>query len=194
MKSIKAAALIMSLCIAGAALCACNNQPEPVSSDINVIATQSQNSGIAGTGESSSIVAGNAASADFSYKGTVFATGTEVDLSKFVENSDYTLIESENCASADGELGWEITFNGGSVLVEATPVDGKYIIKSITVSDDTVPTPEGIYVGYTVDQVKATYGEPGADTGEALIYNLNGHILQFEYKNDTVSKILYHDN
>ena len=31
MKSVKAAALIMSLSIAGAALCACNNQPDPVS-------------------------------------------------------------------------------------------------------------------------------------------------------------------
>ena len=40
MKFAKTAALIMSLSIAGAALCACNNQPEPVSSDINVIATQ----------------------------------------------------------------------------------------------------------------------------------------------------------
>ena len=59
MKFVKTAALIMSLSIAGAALCACNNQPEPVSSDINVIATQSQNSNVGNTDETSGNVAGS---------------------------------------------------------------------------------------------------------------------------------------
>ena len=40
MKIVKAAALIMSLSIAGMSLAACSNEPEPVSSDINIISTQ----------------------------------------------------------------------------------------------------------------------------------------------------------
>ena len=45
MKFTKAAALIMSLSIVGVSVAACNNEPEPVSSDVNVISTQQQNSG-----------------------------------------------------------------------------------------------------------------------------------------------------
>ena len=159
MKFVKTAALIMSLSIAGAALCACNNEPEPVSSDINVIATQSQNSGNASTDETS----GNAAATGnykFSYKGTDFVINEEVDLSKFTADTDYELIESMSCANAAGELGWEIRFTGGSVEVRTTPEDGKQLIQNIIVYDDTVATPEGVSVGNTVDQVKAAYGDP----------------------------------
>ncbi|PWJ71591.1 hypothetical protein B0O40_1463 [Ruminococcaceae bacterium R-25] len=192
MKFVKTAALIMSLSIAGAALCACNNQPEPVSSDINVIATQSQNSGISNTDETSGNNAGSTAANKFIYKGAGFAINEEVDLSKFVEGTDYELIESESCANADGEMGWIITFTGGSVEVRTTPTDGKQLIQNIIVYDDTVSTPEGISIGSTVDQVKAAYGEPTDSTSEALIYELSEDaVLQFNVKNDAVWQIQY---
>lgn len=191
MKFVKTAALIMSLSIAGAALCACNNEPEPVSSDINVIATQSQNSGNASTDETS----GNAAATGnykFSYKGTDFVINEEVDLSKFTADTDYELIESMSCANAAGELGWEIRFTGGSVEVRTTPEDGKQLIQNIIVYDDTVATPEGVSVGNTVDQVKAVYGEPTDTTEEALIYEVTEDtVLQFNVKNGAVWQIQY---
>ena len=101
MKFAKTAALIMSLSIAGAALCACNNQPEPVSSDINVIATQSQNSGLASDSkESEGHVDPNAASTNykFSYQGVDFVIDAVIDLSKFTEGTDYEAREVQSCA------------------------------------------------------------------------------------------------
>ena len=192
MKFVKTAALIMSLSIAGAALCACNNQPEPVSSDINVIATQDQNGGISGTDATSASNAGSTATYKFTYKGTDFAINTEVDLSKFVEDTDYELLPSMSCANAAGEEGWIITFTGGSVEVRTTPDDGKQMIQNIIVYDDTVATPEGISVGSTVDQVKAVYGEPSDTTEEALIYEITeDSCLEFLVKNDAVWQIQY---
>ena len=192
MKSVKAAALILSLSIAGAALCACNNNPEPVSSDINVIATQSQNSGVASTGESSGNVAGTKATDKFSYRGTIFVIGEEVDLSKFVDGTDYTYFESEDCANAAGELGWDITFTGGSVQVRTSPTDGKQLIQRIVIWDDTVSTPEGISIGSTVDQVKAVYGEPTDTTDEAMIYDVTDDTdLNFSIKDGAVTQINY---
>ena len=192
MKFIKTAALIMSLSIAGAALCACNNQVEPVSSDINVIATQSQNGGITGTDATSGSNAGDKAINKFTYKGTDFVINEEVDLSKFVDGTDYELIESLSCANAAGEMGWIITFTGGSVEVRTTPTDGKQLIQNIIIYDDTVSTPEGISIGSTVDQVKASYGEPTDTTPEALIYEISEDaVLQFNVKNGAVCEIQY---
>ena len=192
MKLVKTAALIMSLSIAGAVLCACNNQPEPVSSDINVIATQSQNSNVGNTDETSGSVAGSTTAYKFTYKGVDFAINQEVDLSKFVDGTDYELIESMSCANAAGELGWEIRFTGGSVEVRTTPEDGKQLIQNIIVYDDTVATPEGVSVGNTVDQVKAVYGEPTDTTEEALIYEITeDSCLEFLVKNDAVWQIQY---
>ena len=192
MKFVKTAALIMSLSIAGAALCACNDQPEPVSSDINVIATQSQNSGNASSEESGANNPGSTATYKFTYKGADFVINQEVDLSKFVDGTDYELIESMSCANAAGELGWEIRFTGGSVEVRTTPEDGKQLIQNIIVYDDTVATPEGISVGSKVDQFKAVYGEPTDTTEEALIYEVTEDtVLQFNVKNDAVWQIQY---
>ena len=47
MKFTKIAALALGLTMVGTAVAACSNEPEPVSSDINIISTQGQNSGAA---------------------------------------------------------------------------------------------------------------------------------------------------
>ena len=192
MKFVKTAALIMSLSIAGAALCACNNQPEPVSSDINVIATQSQNSGVPDTNETSGNNAATTVCNKLTYRGTDFVIGQAIDLSKFTLDVDYTYFESADCASADGELGWDITFTGGSVEIRTTPEDGKQQVRNIYVYDDTVATPEGVSVGNTVDQVKAVYGEPKDTTDIAMIYEVaEDCILDFLIKDGVVYQIDY---
>ena len=78
MKIVKAAALLMSLSIVGMSLCACAGEPEPVSSDINIISTQAQNTG--------SAVETSAAPYVFDYNN--FIIGTPIDRSKLPENYD----------------------------------------------------------------------------------------------------------
>lgn len=67
MKFTKAAALVMSLSIAGAALCACNNQAQPVSSDVNVVSTQAQNSNGANQTIDVADIDKNAANSNFKF-------------------------------------------------------------------------------------------------------------------------------
>lgn len=195
MKFAKTAALIMSLSIAGAALCACNNQPEPVSSDINVIATQSQNDGFTGgSKESEGHVDPNAASTNykFSYQGVDFVIDAVIDLSKFTEGTDYEAREVQSCAYQG--FGMEYNFKGGALQIETYPDGDKEFVTRISIFDDTVSTPEGICVGSTVDQVKTAYGEPTDSTDAALIYEKGGSVIQFLIKNDAVSQIQYLGN
>jgi hypothetical protein len=78
MKLIKIAALLMGLSIVGLNICSCSNEPEPVSSDINVISTQAQNTGSAAETSSVPYV--------FDYNN--FVVGNEFDESKLPEDWD----------------------------------------------------------------------------------------------------------
>ena len=198
MKYVKAAALIMSLSIAGAVLCACNNnQPQPVSSDVNVISTQSQIGNVA-PGETIDVanIDKNAASSNykFTYKGVDIICSAAFDDSKF-DDSEYEYMEQASCAGQG--LDHVYIFKGGSFQVVSHPMDdnsGECKVMYVMLNDDTVATPEGVYIGNTVDQVKAAYGDPDADksTDSILIYTKGTSFIQFEInENKVVTSIVY---
>ena len=172
MKFAKTAALLLSLSIAGTALCACNQRPEPVSSDINVISSQNQNGN--GTGESSiaAEIDKNAESSNFKfkYKGVDIICTSKFDETKFDAN-DYEMQSRASCAGVG--MDDVFIFKGGSVEVWTHPVDdnsGERVVWAVQLCDDTVATVEGIYIGNTRDQVKAAYGEPVADKSTENVY------------------------
>ena len=178
MKFTKVAALMMGLSIAGATLCACNNAPQPVSSDISVISTQSQVG--PGNGETINVAAidKNAASGNFkfTYKGVDIICSAAFDDSKFDKN-EYELTQQASCAGQG--MSKEFTFKGGSFKVYTNPINGLDSISSIQIYDDTVTTPEGIYVGQTADDVKAVYGEPTSESDTNIIYAKGSSELGF---------------
>lgn len=196
MKFTKAAALIMSLSISGAALCACNNQAQPVSSDINVVSTQSQIG--KGSGETIDVadIDKNAASNNFkfTYKGVDIICSAAFDDSKF-EDSEYELTQQASCAGQG--LDYVYVFKGGSFQVVSHPIDdksGECKVMYVMLCDDTVQTAEGIYIGNTVEQVKAAYGEPEAEksTDAILIYTKGTSFIQFEVnESNVVTSIVY---
>lgn len=193
MKFVKTAALIMSLSIAGAVLCACNNQVDPVSSDINVISSQSQNNG--GATEAtvdSGYIDANASNSNykFTFKGVDLICNTAMDDSKFAAE-DFEVRETASCAGQGFAL--EYTFKGGSFTVVTHPIDGQDAITEIHIYDDTVSTVEGIFIGNTVDQVKAVYGEPAETTDGALIYSKGSSeiIFYIDAGTGTVNEIGY---
>ena len=190
MKFTKVAALMMGLSMVGATLCACNNAPEPVSSDINVISTQSQVG--PGNGETINVadIDQNAASTNykFSYKGVDIICNAAFDDSKFDKN-EYELTQQASCAGQG--LDYVYVFKGGSFQVVSHPMDdnsGEAKVMYVMLCDDTVATAEGVYIGNTVDQVKAAYGEPDAEksTDALLIYIKGSSFLQFEVDDKNV--------
>ena len=49
----------------------------------------------------------------------------------------------------------------------------------ITINDDSVSTAEGIFIGNTVDQLKAAYGEPKENDGTTYTYEKGTSVLVF---------------
>ena len=183
MKFTKVAALIMSLSIVGASVAACSNEPEPVSSDVNVISTQNQNSG-AGTDATSD---DKAASENyvFTYKGVNFIINTDIDVSSFAD-SDYDLDQVASCAGQ----GLASQYSFGSTFFVETDV-GSDVIVWIKLFDDTVSTAEGVYIGQTVEDVKAVYGEPSTSTDYLMVYTKGTSELRFEVADGKVTSINY---
>ena len=70
------------------------------------------------------------------------------------------------------------TFKGGSFSVET--IVGTDKIARIAIVDDTVSTAEGIFIGKTVDDVKAVYGEPSESSGALYIYKKGSSELRFQ--------------
>ena len=179
MKFARVAALILGLSMVGVSFAACSNEPEPVSSDINVISTQGQNSG---SGESTASAADNAASENyvFVYSGVNFIVNADIDEAQFIEGDDFDLSEVASCAGQG--MARLYTFKGGSFSVET--VVGSDKIARIALCDDTVSTAEGIYIGKTLDDVKAVYGEPTESSSVLYIYKKGTSELRFQIDGD----------
>ena len=170
MKFTKAAALVLSLSIAGFSVAACSNDPEPVSSDVNIIATQSQGQNETATTSRVGYIDDKAESENFVfvYNGVNLVVNTEMDESKF-SASDFEVQEDASCAGQG--LALLYTFKGGSFTVATAPsVNGPWPISIITLFDDTVTTAEGIYIGQSIEDAKSVYGEPTTATEAAYFY------------------------
>ncbi|MBR4557056.1 MAG: hypothetical protein IKO15_06185 [Clostridiales bacterium] len=175
MKFTKIAALGLSLGLVVSSIAACSNEPEPVSSDINIISTQAQNS--SGAASENSDVAAGSENYAFNYNGYDFIVDTEIDESKLPANFDVTMEAS--CAG----VGLATTYKTSAFDVELR-LNSDTIITRIFLKDDTVSTPEGIHIGSTMEEVRQAYGEPAIDTGLSLAYTKGSSKLQFDFKDD----------
>lgn len=186
MRFTKTAALIMSLGIVAGSVAACS-EPEPVSSDINIIASQDQGSSVVSTDEHFNPEA-ESQNYVFTRKGYNFIVGTVFDESALPEEpSEY--FETASCAGEGMAMAYRF---GTSFWVELyTESD---VIAAIYLTDDTVATAEGISIGSTKDQVKEAYGDPLEETDYLIQYKKGSCLLQFEFNAEgTVEKIVYFD-
>lgn len=176
MKFTKIAALVLSLSIVGTAIAACSNEPEPVSSDINIISTQGQNNGGANV-----TVYENAASENYvlTFRGTDLIVDTAFDDSKF-SDSDYTYEQSASCSGVGLASKY---FFGSTLYVELYP-DSDLIVWA-QIKDDTISTNEGIGIGKSKDEVRSVYGEPVQTTEFQDYYIKGSSVLIFTYNKDT---------
>lgn len=94
--------------------------------------------------------------------------------------------EAASCAF-DG-LDKVYTYSGFTITTR--PDGDKDFVQSILLTDDSVTTPEGIYIGCSADEVTAAYGE--GEKTETLLICTRGHtILYFVLENEKVISIEY---
>ena len=91
-----------------------------------------------------------------------------------------------------GGLGAQVKYSYPSLDVYVLESkDGGSVIDEISFRDDTVTTPEGVYIGMTADKAKSKSGEPTAETDKKLEYEGTKYVLVITLKDGAVSKIDY---
>lgn len=126
----------------------------------------------------------------FTYNNVQFGVDMTIEsvLTKLGEPKDkYT---SASCAFG----GNDTIYYYPSIQISTNDEYGYDRIYSIYLEDDLVSTEKGICVGNTSEQVKAAYGEPGANSADTvLIYEKDGMALSFNLENGVVTSIRYDD-
>ena len=122
----------------------------------------------------------------FIYNEVKFAPGDDFAPinAKLGEPSGY--YEAASCAF-DGK---DKIYTYGSVQISVSPLDGKDIIFLITLLDDSLSTPEGIFVGSEKAAVIQAYGA-GEDNGSSLVYNAGKVNLVFLVRDGRVTSVQY---
>jgi len=179
--------------ILGVSMAACSNTSETLSSDVNVIGTQEQERQI---NEAPLVtIDENAAEQNyvFVYEGVNIVVSSPMSsilssLNAVAGEPQY--FESASCAGQG--MSKTYTYNGGSFTISTSPVGPDDVIASISLFDDSVTTAEGIYIGSTLDDVKAAYGEATSSTDTTLTYEKGSSVLVFIVDaNGVVTNIIY---
>ena len=123
----------------------------------------------------------------FEYNGTSIYMNTDVVpvIEALGEARDY--FEAESCAFK----GLDKVYSYPGIEISTYPMDGKDYISSLDLADDTVSTPEGIYLGSTVDDVIAAYGEDYQESLGSYTYTKDDSKLQFITMDGEVIGITY---
>ena len=191
MKGLKITALILTAAIGATALTACKNEKKPVSSGINIISSQKQG-GAGVDGENIAIIDPEAEKNNFIFKYNGVSVVVNTSMGNILKSlpSDYDYQESPSCAGQG--IAKTYTYNNGSFSIQTNPVGKDDSISMILLSDDTVSTAEGIFIGNTVEQVKAAYGNPDENSTEySLAYIKGSSQLTFTISDGKVTTIAY---
>ncbi|MCL1975958.1 MAG: hypothetical protein FWG61_07355 [Firmicutes bacterium] len=87
--------------------------------------------------------------------------------------------------------GLDITYFYPGFELTTYPENGVEHVLSIILTDDSVVTPEGLYIGCMVENVKKAYGEDFTQSGDQLSYSRGKGSLIFTFEGNLVIGILY---
>ncbi len=168
-KLMKIASLLLALCLA-LALTACGGTED-----------SDKTNPPSGSGTA------QAAGYTFRFKGVEIAV--DADLAPIVaalgDPTDY--FDSDSCAFQGKDKVWTY----GGVILRSYPEGDKDLVLSVELMDDSVSTPEGIYVGSSRDDVTAKYGAPTSEAGTSVSYVKGKCTLMFSLADGKVSSIAY---
>ena len=106
-------------------------------------------------------------------------------LAELGEEQSY--FEAESCAFE----GLDKTYTYPGFVITTRPDGDKDYVNSIRLTDDTVTTGEGVYIGSSEADVKAAYGEDGGDAEGMLSYTAVDVTLNFILEDGVVTSIEY---
>ena len=97
---------------------------------------------------------------------------------------------SASCGGFDG-LDYDYTYKG--FRVSTTPAANGQIIAKVVLTDDSVKTPEGLYIGMTRADAEAAMAGKGTpdSVGDNLVYVKGNVKLQVVFRGDSISGISY---
>ncbi len=124
---------------------------------------------------------------NFKYNDVIMAPGDNFEEISVKLGEPTSYYEAASCAF-DGK---DKIYTYGSLQISVSPMDGVDIIYMITLLDDSLSTPEGIYVGVEKSAVLSAYGEGGVDKGSSLVYNSGKTDLVFLIRDDCVTSVQY---
>lgn len=100
---------------------------------------------------------------------------------------DYEYFEAPSCAFQG--LDKIYTYHGFTLYTyEADGIDH---VLSVVLTDDSLTTPEGIAIGFGVDEVKTAYGDDFTINGSSYVYTKGKTTLSFILEDDRVISIEY---
>lgn len=100
---------------------------------------------------------------------------------------EQSYFEAESCAFE----GLDKTYTYPGFVITTRPDGDKDYVNSIRLTDDTVSTGEGVYIGSSEADVTTAYGEGGGDSEGALTYTAGDVTLNFILEDGVVSSIEY---
>lgn len=128
-------------------------------------------------------------------QGYVFAAGTtEIRIDS--PSADYVAklgdpkggyYEAKSCAFEGLDKFW---YYDGFTL-QAYQKNGTDTVYSVTLTDDTVKTKEGVKIGDSKDKMTAAYGSSYQEKNAVCSYTSGNMVLEFTIKDDTIASIVY---
>ncbi len=95
--------------------------------------------------------------------------------------------EAASCAFE----GLDKTYTYSGFVITTRPDGDKDYVSCITLSDDSVTTPEGLYIGCSKEEVLKIYGDGGEETLGGITYTLGSTVLSVILEGEKVVSIEY---
>lgn len=123
----------------------------------------------------------------FEYNGVTMYVNTDAEPVVNALGEPLNYFEAESCAFK----GLDKTYTYSGFEITTYPLNGKDYISSIYLTDDSVSTPEGIYIGSTVDDMIAAYGNDYTESSGSYTYIKDNSKLQFIASDNEIISITY---
>lgn len=123
----------------------------------------------------------------FEYNGVAIYMNTDAEPVVNALGEPLNYFEAESCAFK----GLDKTYTYSGFEITTYPLDGKDYISSVYFMDDSVSTPEGIYLGSTVDEMIAAYGDNYTESSGSYTYVKDDSKIQFIASEGEIISITY---
>lgn len=122
-------------------------------------------------------------------RSVLYAIGPDMDMADVLAalGEPQTYFEAESCAFE----GLDKTYTYAGFVIETRPDGEKDYVNAVLLTDDSVATDEGIYIGSSRADVLAAYGETDGSVPSLLSYTQGGCTLNFILDGDNVISIEY---